>query len=79
MPTVSCGEDLALVHIVFWPGWLTIAYLIAKHNQFGLKDALLAAVGLKKFHRTLLINLVSFATLIGTLGFAVWIIQTCPS
>lgn len=76
---MPCGEDLTSVHLIFWPGVLLLTYLIARYNQFGLKDALLASVGVKKFQRNLLINLVQVVTLIGSLGFAIWIIQTCPN
>ena len=76
-PLAMCRDELVWVQIVFWPGGLLITYLIAKHNSFGLKDALLAAVGLKKFNRSLLINFVSFVAMAGTLGFAAWILQNC--
>jgi hypothetical protein len=76
---MPCSENLASVHLVFWPGMFLLTYLIAKHNQFGLKEAVLASVGVKKFQRTLLISIVQAATVLGSLGFAVWIIQTCPS
>lgn len=53
-------------------------YFIARYNAFGLKDALRAAVGLKPFRRTPLINLGIVVTLLGPLSLAVWIVQTCP-
>ncbi|MBB5514922.1 hypothetical protein FHS89_000928 [Rubricella aquisinus] len=76
---MPCSENLGSVHLVFWPGTFLLIYLVAKHNQFGLKEAVLALVGVKKFQRTLLINTVLAATLLGSLGLAVWIIQTCPN
>lgn len=76
---MPCSEDLASVHLIFWPGVLLFTYLVAKHNQFGLKDAVLALVGAKQFHRTMLINVVQALTFLGSAGFALWIIQTCPS
>ncbi len=76
---MPCSESLALLHLVFWLGVFLLTYLVAKHNQFGPKDAVLALVGVKKFQRTLLINVVQAATLFGSLGVAAWILQSCPS
>ena len=76
---MPCGEDLASVQLIFWPGVFLLTYLVARHNKFGLRDALLASAGIKKFQRTLLINLVQAVTLLGSLGFASWIIHNCPS
>jgi len=56
-----------------------VTLMVARHNHFGLKDALLAAVGMKKFDRTFLINLLLAATLVLPLGLAVWLIQSCPA
>ena len=53
--------------------------VVARHNSFGLKDALLAAVGIKKFNRSPLINILTALTLLVPLGLAVWIIQSCPT
>ena len=75
---MPCSENLASVQLFFWPCAFLLTYLVARHNQFGLKDAMLASVGAKKFQRTVLINLVQAVTLLGSLGFAIWIIQTCP-
>ncbi|MFT6297456.1 MAG: hypothetical protein ACJAWC_000800 [Yoonia sp.] len=44
---------------LFWCLAVVSTYVVAKHNQFGIKDAILAAVGVKKFDRfSLLISLV---------------------
>lgn len=72
-----CSVGLNLVHLVFWPLTVFVIILIARHNRFGLKDTLLAAVGVKKFDRSPAINILSVVTLLLSLGLAVWIIQNC--
>ena len=56
---MPCGDSLIWVHLVFWPMVIVLAVIIARHNSFGLKDALLAAVGIKKFNRSPLINILT--------------------
>jgi hypothetical protein len=74
-----CSEDLVWVHFVFWPMAAVLTFVVARHNHFGLKDALLAAVGMKKFDRTFLINVLQAVTLLLPLGLALWIIQSCST
>lgn len=76
---MPCSDELIWVHFIFWPGMALLTYLVAEHNNYGLKSALLAAIGMKKFQRTLLINLVFVGTILGSTALAVWIIQTCPN
>ncbi len=76
---MPCGENLVWVNFLFWPGALLTCYLVAKHNDFGLRQTFLAAVGARNYQRSPLINLALAATLLGSVGLAAWIIQTCPS
>lgn len=76
---MACSEDLVWMHLVFWPMAALLTIIIARHNRFGLKDALLAAVSIKKFDRTLSINVLHALTILLPLGLAVWIIQSCPA
>lgn len=76
---LPCGDSLIWVHLVFWPMAVVLTIIIARHNSFGLKDALLAAVGIRKFNRSPLINILTALTLAVPLGLAVWIIQSCPT
>ena len=76
---MPCSEDLVWMHLVFWPMAALLTVIIARHNRFGLKDALLAAVGMKKFDRTLAINVLHVLTISLPVGLAVWIIQSCPA
>ena len=59
------------MHFVFWPMAALLTVIIARHNHFDLKDALLAAVGMKKFDRTLAINVPHALTILLPLGLAV--------
>ena len=76
---MPCGENLIWVHMVFWAMAAVLTFIVARHNNFGLKDALLATVGIKKFDRSLLINILTALTLLLPLGLAVWIMQSCPT
>lgn len=80
---MPCGDSLTWVllvfYLVFWPMAAVLTFIVARHNSFGLKDALLAAVGIKKFNRSPLINILTALTIILPLGLAVWIIQSCPT
>ena len=76
---LPCGDSLIWVHLVFWPVAAVLTVIIARHNSFGLKDALLAAVGIKKFNRSPMINMLTALTLLVPLGLAVWIVQSCPT
>ena len=76
---LPCSEGLIWVHLVFWPMAAVLTFIVARHNNFGLKDALLAAVGIKKCNRSPLINVLTALTLLLPLGLAVWIIQSCPA
>lgn len=58
---------------------VALTVIIARHNGFGLKDALRAAVGIKKANRSPLINILTALTLLVPMGLAVWIIQSCPN
>lgn len=50
---------------------IVVTVIIARHNSFGLKDALLAAAGIKKFNRSPLINILIALTLAVPLGLAI--------
>ena len=76
---MPCSEDLVWIHLVFWPMAALLTVIIARHNRFGPKDALFAAVGMKKFDRTMAINVVHVLTISLPVGLAVWIIQSCPT
>ncbi len=76
---MPCSEDFVWVHLVFWPMVILLTYIVSRHNRFGLKDAILAAVGMKKFDRTLAINALHALTILLPLGLTVWIIQSCPA
>ena len=58
-------------------GVILLTYLVAKHNNLGLKDSLLAAVGLRKINRTKLINIVHVATLLAPLALVMWQMKLC--
>lgn len=77
--TMPCSEDLIWLNLVFWPAAALVVFLIARHNNFGIKDSFLAAIGAKKYKTTALIKLLLIVSLLGTLGLSVWIIQSCPN
>ena len=75
---MPCSENLIWVHCVFWPMAVLTVVAIARHNRFGLKNAMLAIPGLKPFERSTKINILQAGTLLLPLGLALWIIDTCP-
>ena len=74
---MPCSEDLIWVHLVFWPMVAVSLLMVARHNRFGLKNTLLALVGLKKFKRTVLINIFLVVTMVLPVGFGLWLVQSC--
>lgn len=58
---LKCIQDSAnLPFLLFWLGSTAYTWYIAKQNNFGLIDGILAAAGFKKFPRTKLINFLNF-------------------
>ena len=56
-----------------------LTIVVAKHNGFGVKNSLLAAIGGKSFERTPLINVLNAAALLIPLGLMAWIVTTCAA
>ena len=56
-----------------------LTYVVSRYNHYGLKDAVLAAVGLKKYKSNPTIKILQALTILAPLGLAVWIIQSCPA
>ena len=61
----------------FLLGIVIFTLLVAKHNKLGLKEALLATVGMRKFGRTVLINLVHAGSIAIPLVLVLWRISSC--
>lgn len=74
-----CIDSLIWVHLVFWLMVVVLTVIIARQYSFGLKDALFAAVGIKRFNRSPLISILTALTLLIPLGLAAWITQSCPT
>jgi hypothetical protein len=76
---MECLENATWLPVLFLilAGCLTIA--VAKHNGFGVKNSLLAAIGGKNFERTPLINVLNAAALLIPLGLMAWIVTTCAA
>lgn len=64
--------------LVFFALGAALMIAVARHNGFGPKETLKAAVGLRPFRRTALINLLNAAVLIVPVGLLVWVARTCP-
>jgi len=66
--------DAAMVF--FWGGVALMAFLIHRKNQFGLRDTALSITGLKRFERTVAINITQAVTLIGAMCLMMWAAAT---
>lgn len=65
--------------LLFWALAIALLIAVARHNGFGLKEALKAAIGLRPFQRNWVINLLNAACLVLPLGLMIWQVQGCPS
>ena len=75
---VNClSSAFELPMALFVVGAIVLTWYVARQNSFGLKDALLAAVGLKKFPRTWKINLFHMAVLILPMVFFLFLSVDC--
>ena len=78
MSTFECAK-----FYMFWPaliffiGYVPLTYLIAKHNQFGVKDAVLAAAGRREYERNMPIYIGIAMILFVPLFIWVYLIQGC--
>ncbi len=70
-------SESALPVILFFLGAGALTIVVARYNTFTLKQSIMAALGLLRFRRTLLINLLHAATLIIPLGLWVWLSDNC--
>lgn len=67
----------------FWPmvlflsGLILLTFLIAKRNGFGIRQALLAMIGRRKFKRSALIAALHVAILLVPLGLWMWLLGRC--
>lgn len=74
---VECLEATPWPFALFGFFALISTYVVAKHNGFGIKDAFLAAIGVKKFEKNWPISLLIAATILVPLGASYWVITTC--
>lgn len=64
----------------FWPfllGSILLAALIARHNNLGLKDTLIAMAGLRKIKRTVWINVAHAGVLLIPFALVFWQLGLC--
>ena len=68
MTAAECLSASPMIPASFWSLAIVTAYVVAKFNNYGMKDAALAAVGLKKVKRNLMIYVLLGATTTVPLG-----------
>jgi len=68
MTAAECFSASPMIPASFWSLAIVTSYVVARYNNFGIKDAALAAVGLKKFERNSIIYVLIGATIIVPLG-----------
>lgn len=74
---MECLQAAPWPFTLFWCLAVVFGYVVAKNNQFGIKGAILAAIGVKKSDRSFLINILSATTILVPLGCVYWVITTC--
>lgn len=78
MSVLECANQVSIWPVlVFCVCFAWLIFRVAKRNGFGLKEAVLAAVGLKKFERNLAINVLLVVTLLLPLTMWLWLIVEC--
>ena len=78
MTRIECVAHTQLwLFIPFLIGSIILGYLIAKYNELGLKDTLLAIAGLRRVKRTAVINLTHAAVLLVPLVLVMWRMGVC--
>lgn len=75
---MPCREDLIWAELLFVSMTIVTSVFIARHNRLGLKDTLLAMIGMKKIDRTPLIIVLYVLSILLPVGLMARIIQTCP-
>ena len=75
---MDCLTPTSWPVLVFFALGVAMMVSVARHNGFGFRDTLKAAVGLRPFRRNGLINLLNAAVLIVPVGLLVWVAQSCP-
>lgn len=75
---MECLTPTSWPVLVFFALGAGLMIAVARHNGFGVKDTLKAAIGLRPFRRNALINLLNAAVLIVPVGLLVWVAQSCP-
>lgn len=63
--------------LVFLVGSFILSILIARQNEFGIKDTLRAMCGMKSFKRNLVISLMHAVTVIVPLVLWMYLSQAC--
>jgi hypothetical protein len=63
--------------LIFWGGFVLLTYLIAKKNEFGIKDAVLTATGKREYERTMSVNIGIASILFVPLFLWVYLIAGC--
>lgn len=75
---IACAQTESTLPItLFLLGAGALTIVVARHNAFTLKQSVMAALGLLRYRRTLLINLLHAATLIIPLGLWAWSAVNC--
>jgi hypothetical protein len=78
MNGVECINTTAFWPIIlFWIGGISLTFLLAKRNGFGLKDAILVMIGLRKAERSPFIVVLHVAVLLVPLALWLWLIEGC--
>ena len=68
MIATECFSASPMIPASFWFLAIVTSYVVARYNNFGIKDALLVAVGLRKFKRNSMIYGLISATIAVPLG-----------
>lgn len=73
----ACGVYLNWVSVILWLGFACSVLAIVKQYGVGLKDALLAFFGRRRYQRTPLVNGLFIGTMVLSTGLLVWVFGFC--